>query len=64
MITEHLTSLYYTTSTDKNPWTEVPSAVKGKLTRIYNKRHEDSKIKAATKSKAVVEHVKFDPLME
>lgn len=63
MIIEHLASLYYTASTDKNPWVEIPSAVKGKLTRLYNKRHEDSKIKGVNKIKATVEHVKFDPMM-
>lgn len=63
MINEHLTSLYFSTSTDKNPWAEVPSTVKGKLTRLYNKRHEDSKLKATTKSKGVTEELKFDPLM-
>ena len=51
IITDHLNSLYYTTGNDKNPLTEVPSAMKAKLTRLYNKRHEDSKMKQVVKAK-------------
>jgi hypothetical protein len=63
IISDHLSSLYF--SPDKpNPLAEVPSAVKGKLTRLFNKRHEDSKLKQATKSKGNVLNIKFNPLME
>lgn len=64
MIGDHLTSLNFTTSTDKShPLADIPSTVKGKLTRLFNKRHEDSKMKATNKVKAKNDHVKFDPLM-
>lgn len=47
IINEHLASLYY--SSDKtNPLTDVPSTIKGKLTRLFNKRHEDAKLKNIT----------------
>jgi hypothetical protein len=65
MIADHLATLHFTTSTDKyNPLNDIPSAVKGKLTKLFNKRHEDSKMKQAVKGKGKAEHVKFDPLME
>jgi hypothetical protein len=63
MIGDHLSSLYYSPG-EKNPLGDVPSSVKGKLTRLYNKRHEDSKMKQITKGKGKVEHTKFDPPME
>lgn len=38
IINEHLASLYF--SSDKtNPLTDVPANIKGKLTRLFNKRH-------------------------
>lgn len=64
IISEHLSSLYCPNST--NPLSDVPSAVKAKLTRLFNKRHEEerlAKIKGKGKQKAE-QHVKFDPLME
>lgn len=42
----------------------IPTATKTKLTKLFNKRHEDSKLKQTNKAKSKVEHFKFDPLME
>ena len=68
MVGEHLISLYYTPFSP-NPLADVPAAAKGKLTRLYNKRHEEAKLaKAKAKGKGgnkeQQKHMKFDPVME
>ena len=68
MVGEHLLALYYT-PLSSNPLADVPAATKGKLTRLYNKRHEEAKLaKAKAKSKGgskeQQKHIKYDPLME
>jgi hypothetical protein len=54
MITDHLTSLYF--SADKSqPLAEIPSSVKAKLTRLFNKRHEEARlVKQSGKNKGKV----------
>jgi hypothetical protein len=47
---------------------DISSTVKAKLTRLFNKRHEEERLakvtgKAKGKMKAE-KHIKFDPLME
>jgi hypothetical protein len=42
----------------------VPPQVKAKLTRLFNKRHEDFKLKAVKNVKGKSEHIKFNPLLE
>lgn len=42
----------------------ISSNQKSKLTRLYNKKHMELKLKAAKKEKVKVEHVKFDPVLE
>jgi hypothetical protein len=55
MINEHLASLYYNDKVNpSNPLSDIPSNVKGKLTRLFNKRHEDAKMKQSTKPKSKI----------
>ena len=65
ILSEHLASMPY--SVDKtNPLAAVSSQTKAKLTRLFNKRHEDAKL-SKQQSKGVKgksEHVKFNPVME
>lgn len=46
--------------------TDIPTNIKAKLTRTYNKRHEATKIKGGAKGKDKVQadHAKFDPELE
>ena len=65
-LNQHLVSMMYTGG-DKNtnPMADISSGIKGKLTRTFNKRHEDAKLRAQAKGpKAKVQHIKYDPLME
>jgi hypothetical protein len=63
ILNEHLISLQFNPS-KSNLLAGVETATKSKLTRLYNKRHEEAKLKAAKGPKAKVEHVKFDPVLE
>ena len=48
VVNEHLSSLYYldkSSNNSVNPLSDIPSTVKGKLTRMFNKRHGDTKLK-------------------
>ncbi len=61
-INEHLPSIVMTP--DKtNPFGLIPSQTKAKLTRLFNKRHEDAKLKQLKSKKSVVEHLKFNPVL-
>ena len=51
MINDHLASLYYTQKDKQSPLADIPSNVKAKLTRLFNKRHEDAKLKQNAKTK-------------
>jgi hypothetical protein len=49
----------------ENPFSTIPSKTKGALTRMFNKKHEDAKLKLQQqkgKSKGT-EHVKFNPVL-
>lgn len=49
VVNEHLASLFYIDKSPNNPvvnpLADIPSTVKGKLTRMFNKRHGDAKLK-------------------
>ena len=61
---EHLTSIQ-TTGDKSSALSDVPPAVKAKLTRLYNRRHEDVKLKAQKGGKAKGEQMaKFNPVLE
>lgn len=48
VVNEHLASLFYVDKSNNNsvnPLSEIPSTIKGKLTRMFNKRHGDAKLK-------------------
>jgi hypothetical protein len=63
ILNEHLASLQF--DLDKvNPLSGISSQVKAKLTRLFNKRHEDAKLKKQKTIKAKTEHIKFNPVLE
>ena len=63
ILAEHLTNMPYKMGKDSNPFEGIPTKVKASLTRTFNKRHEDSKLKAIKGGKVKAEHVKFDPIL-
>lgn len=63
ILNEHLISLTSFGGKD-HPLSNVPSQIKTKLTKAFNKRHEEAKLKQKQKGKKVdVTHIKFDPVM-
>lgn len=49
IISEHLTSLNQGTE-KTNPMASIPTAIKTKLTKAFNKRHEDARLKQGSKA--------------
>ena len=48
VVNELLASLFYidkSNNSSVNPLSDIPSTIKGKLTRMFNKRHGDAKLK-------------------
>ena len=41
----------------------IPAATKAKLTRLFNKRHEEAKLKKKKGKTVTEEHLKFDPVL-
>ena len=54
----------FSVNKSNNPLAEISSQTKAKLTRLFNKRHEDNKLKQAKAIKGKNEHVKYDPVLE
>lgn len=42
---------------------DITPAAKANLTKQFNKRHEETKLKKAKAGKIKEEHVKFDPVL-
>ena len=65
LMSENLERLVYNPK-GINFMSDIPAPVKGKLTREYNKRHEQTKMKIAKAKKAAgeVNHFKFHPELE
>ena len=62
LLTENLVPM--TSFKTDSPFTSVSTSVKAKLTRAYNKRHEDAKLKGKKLKKGTTfEHLKFDPVL-
>lgn len=61
---EHLATLTMTENKE-NPLSSIPSQTKAKLTRLFNKRHEDAKLKQQKTKKGNEQHAaKYDPVLE
>jgi hypothetical protein len=54
----------YSLNKANNPLAEINGQTKAKLTRLFNKRHEDNKLKQTKAVKGKTEHVKYDPVLE
>lgn len=46
-----------------NPLAAIPGSTKAKLTKLFNKRHEDNKLKQTKAAKGKNEHIKYDPVL-
>jgi hypothetical protein len=62
ILNEHLVSLQFSTNKN-NPLSEIASQTKAKLTRLFNKRHEDSKLKGKKAIKPKEDHMKFNEVL-
>jgi hypothetical protein len=63
IISDHLSSLNFTND-KSNILSSISPAIKSKLTRSYNKRHEDTKLEQQNnKAKVKVDHIKYDPVL-
>jgi hypothetical protein len=62
ILNDHLATLV-TASDKSNPLGAIPTAVKSKLTRLFNKLHEDSKLKQQKIKKGGEKHAKFNPVL-
>lgn len=58
---EHLVGLQFGKD---NPLASVNFAMKSKLTRLFNRRHEDAKLMKTKAAKLKTEHIKFNPVLE
>ena len=63
ILNEHLSSLT-ALSSKTSPLAAIPPAIKAKLTRLFNKRHEDAKLMKKTGKAATQEHAKFNTVLE
>ena len=63
LITENLVPM--TSFKIDSPFASISGSVKAKLTRAFNKRHEDAKLKGKkVKKGTTMEHLKFNPILE
>jgi hypothetical protein len=63
ILNEHLITLV-TLGQKTTPLATVPPATKAKLTKLFNKRHEDARLKQQKGKNQSVHLVKFDPVLE
>ena len=62
VLNEHLAALQF--NLDKiNPLSEISAQIKTKLTRLFNKRHDDAKLKKEKAAKVKAQHIKFNPVL-